>query len=485
MNVRAVIFGALIFIFTAPYFFGLIVSKFSLRWPADFFDLVVTSVLQALLSSFGAILIGAIGALGLLRMSRRWEIVALAPAVVPSIAVVLGFMTWFPEWRGLTAVVTIHAFLSGGLVAVVLARQVRGTVGASMELAWVEGASRFDVWRFGLWPALANDFRRLALSIFAASFASFSIPLLVGGSRAVNLEIAIHQAIRFDGAWDIAASLSLFQWACLLMAVFLLKESPKEATRSEGDSALRAEVGRFLGVRGAVILLLIAPTLVVSALLSGPVLGWNQLSTAGLFEFRDSFRLALQGSIVTSTLSGFFVMVILFLFAAVYPSRASRLWISGYVAPSVAITGFSTLAFGWGADPSFALDSLRISVGAALLFAPVIWRLRWEQALARLDGQVKVAMTLGASHAMIVRHVIAPSVRELVFWSGGLVAFWVWGDYAIGSMAASRPMTLALIGKGLLESYRLDAASLVILTCLIFGGASYKAFSWGGSSVAR
>lgn len=485
MNLRAVIFGALIFLFVVPYFFALIVSKFSLRWPTGFSELVLTSVSQALLSSVGAILIGIVGALGLLRLSRRWDIVALAPAAVPSIAVVLGFMTWFPEWRGLWAVVSIHAFLSGGLVAVVLSRSVRGSIGASLELAWVEGASRRDVLLRGVWPALTNDIRRLGLSIFAASFASFSIPLLIGGSRAVNLEIAIHQAIRLESAWDIAAALSLFQWACLLLAVFLLKESQAEATHGPTDSHLRSEVGRFLGVKGAVVILLIAPLLVVSALLAGPVRGWSQMSTAGLFEFRDSLWLGFQGSIVTATFSGLLVMLILFSFAAVFPSRSVRLWISGYVAPSVAITGFATLALGWGADPSFTLDSFRISIGAALLFAPVLWRLRWEQALARLEGQIMVARTLGATHAMIVRRVIAPAVGESLFWSGGLVSFWVWGDYAIGSMAASRPMTLALLGKGLLESYRLDAASLLILSCLIFGAASYKAFSWGGSSVAR
>lgn len=485
MNLRAVLLGALISIFTAPYFFALIVSKLSLRWPSGFGELIFTSFSQAVLSSLAALVLGAVGAVGLLKHSKRWDLVALVPVVVPSIAVVLGFMTWFPDWRGLSAVIVVHAFTSGGLVAVVLARNVRGTVGASLELAWIEGASRADVWRRGLWPEFKNDFRRLGLSIFAASFASFSIPLLIGGSRAVNLEIAIHQAIRLEGAWDVAATLSLFQWASLLLAVFFLKESAAEATRSEVDSDLRSEVGRFLGLRGAASVLLIAPVMILGALTVGPAKGWAQLSSAGLFEFRDSLWLSLQGSFVTATFSGLLVMLILFSFAAVYPSRSTRLWISGYVAPSVAITGFATLVFGWGSDPSFALDSIRISIGAALLFAPVLWRLRWEQSLNRLEGPIKVAMTLGASHAMIVRSVIAPSVRELTFWSGGLVSFWVWGDYAIGSIAASRPMTLALLSKGLLESYRTDAAALLILVCLVLGGLSYKAFSLGGSDVTR
>lgn len=476
---------ALAAFFVAPYFVGLFISKFALRLPNDFFQLVMISTTQAALSALVSLALGMLGAMGLLSRSQRWESLALAPAVTPAIAIVLGFISIFPQWKGWSAVVAAHALGASGLVAVVIARQIRGTIGASLELAWVEGASRPTMWWRGVFPSVRENLVRLGLTIFAVSLASFSIPLLLGGSKAVTVEIAIHHAIRFENAWDVAAALSIFQWMMLLAFVLLLRR-PSVSLDRRVESVQRGEVGRMLGSPLAFSVLLVTPAIVLYALLRGPFAGWAQLKSAGLFDQRDILILGLQGSFVTATVSGLIAAFLLVAFAAVYPNERQRVWMSGYVAPSVAITGFATLAIGWGQRPSFTVDSLRIAVGAALLFAPVLWRLRWEQSLAHLAGQVKVAQTLGASHGMTVRRVILPQMRELFFWSAGLVSFWVWSDYGLGSIAASRSMTLGLLAKSLLESYRLEAASILILVCILLGGLSYRIISLGDARrVAR
>ncbi len=477
---RRPLFFILILLFTIPYFFGLFISHFRLAVPPDFFDLLWRSVLQAASSALAAIALGVIGAAALLRRSSRWEALALAPAAVPSIAIVLGFMSLFPGWRGWTAVAFAHALVSSGLVAVVLSRVIRNELGGSLELAWTEGASRRVLWLRGVLPAIERDIARLATAIFAASLASFSIPLLLGGSKAVSFEIAILHAIRLDASWDTAAALSLFQWSMLLMTVLVLGKSEGAVARPI-ESESRSRLGRVLGSNSAIVVFLIAPILVMTSLLRAPFQGIRQLQTAGLFDNSEFVNYALRGSVVTATLGGVLCAVLLAAFAVVSPTRTQRSWISGYVAPSTAITGFATLVIGWGSDPSFTLDALRLSVGSALLFAPILWRLRWEQRLARLDGQVAVAQTLGASHGMIIRKILVPQLREVFFWSAGLVSFWVWGDYAIGSIAASRAMTVGLVAKNLLEGYRLEAASVLILLCLLLGGLSYRLFTLGGS----
>lgn len=487
-------FGALILFFTVPYFLALVVSDFRLSLPPDFFDLLWRSLLQAALSTFTAIVFGFVGATVLLRKSRRWEVLALAPAACPAIAIVVGFMTLFPAWRGWTAVAVAHALVCSGLVAVVLTRVIQGSLGGSLELAWTEGASRWMLWARGVVPALRRDIGRLAVAVFAASLASFSIPYLLGGTKAVSFEIAILHAIRLDAAWDTAAALSLFQWAILLATILVLSSdksgSAFEASRS-GESLGRTSIGDILSpgsrtligrslVGIGVLALLFAPVLVGITLLLSPFEGFRQLQSAGVFDSREFLNLALRGSFVTATLSGIFSACLLTTFAFANLHRHQRTWISGYAAPSVAITGFATLALGWGRDPSFALDAFRIAVGCAMLFSPILWRLRWEQRLAHLDGQVAVAQTLGASHGMIIRRILMPELRDVFFWSVGIVSFWVWGDYAIGSIAASRAMTVGLVAKGLMESYRLEAASVLILLCLLLGGLSYRLFSMAG-----
>ena len=470
----------LVAVFLLPYFFAVCVSRFHFRLPDDVVPLLLRSLLQAVASSALALAFGVVGAVGLLRRSLRWEALAIFPAVVPSIAIVLGFMSMAPNWRGWSAVAVAHAAVSSGLVAVALSRAIRNVLGGSLELAWVEGASRRVIWFRGVLPAVKGDLARLALAIFAASLASFSIPLLLGGVRAVSIEIAILQAIRLEDAWDIAASLSILQMAMLVSLVLILAKSAEPDRSIESES--RQALGRILGSDLAFATLFVVPFGVIAALLHAPLAGFRQLETAGLFANGEFLVLAFRGSVVTATLAGIFTALILFAFAAVFPAARWRKWISGYAAPSVAITGFATLAIGWGATPSFALDSFRIAIGAGFLFAPVLWRLRFEQRLAGLQGQVSVAETLGASHLMIVHKVLWPQLREVLFWAAGLVAFWVWGDYAIGSISASRAMTLALVAKGLLESYRFEAASILILVCLVLGAISYRLFSMAGGS---
>lgn len=473
----------LILFFLAPYAFAIVIAKFHFRLPTDFAALLGRTVLQASLSAVLAALLGGLLAMGLLRLSVRWEALAVAPAVVPSIAVVLAFMTLLPGLRGWVAIALAHGAISAGLVATVLTRIIRSSITGSCELAWCEGASRGAIWFRGVVPALREDVLRLAIAVFAASLTSFSIPLLLGGSDIASFEIAVLQAIRLDNAWDIAASLSIFQLSALMVLVlFLSKDGGSRVGACESQT--RVEIGRVLGCDFAVPLLFVVPALILFSLLRVPRLGLAQLESAGLQMNSEFFVLALRGSIVTATFAGVLTAVILTAFAFAFPSEKLRRAISGYVAPSVAITGFATLIIGWGENPSFATDAIRISVGSALLFAPVLWRLRFEQRLARLSGQVQVAETLGAPFAMTFWKVLFPQIRETLFWSAGLVSFWVWGDYAIGSVAASRPMTVALVAKSLLENYRLEAASVLIVLCLLFGAISYGLFSFGGARVA-
>jgi ABC-type Fe3+ transport system permease subunit len=505
MNSRSSIFGrrvllGLAFLFLAPYLFSLVLSKGRLVLPVDFLDLVLRSTLQAALSGGLATLFGLLGAGFLLRTaangaasraSRRvaiWEGLALFPAVIPSGVIVLGLMDLVPDWRGLWAIAIAHTFISSGFISVVLARLIRERMGASLELGWTEGASRWLLWRRGVLPRLGPELYRVGLTVFVSSLGSFSVPLLLGGSKAYTFEIAIHHAIRLQGAWGVAATLSIFQLLMLVMFLFLfqnLKTGEVPTSIRSGESTSRAGVGRIVGFSWGAPFLIAGTMVSLFSLVRDPLLGWRQLQSTGLLEHQEMVLMALQGSLATAALSGCLTAALLLLAAIGLPGARARRWMNAYVAPSVAITGFSTLALGWGSPPSFNLDVLRISIGASLLFAPVIWRLRWAEEVGRLAGVVAVAETLGADLPLIAKRILLPRLLPTAFWSGGLVAFWMWGDYAIGSIVASRNMTLGLLAKSLMESYRLEAAALLFLVILVLGALTYRLFTWGGSSVHR
>lgn len=479
-------------LFLAPYLFALVLSQGRLALPDDFFNLLWRSWVQASLSGILATVFGLFGAGFLLKVSNRrlslWEGVALFPAVIPSGVIVLGMIDLLPNWRGLWAIAAAHTVISAGFIAVVLARLIRERMGASLELAWVEGATRWLLWRRGVLPRLVPELFRVFLTVFVSSLGSFSVPLLLGGSHAYTFEIAIHHAIRLQSAWDVAATLSIFQLLLLVAFLFLfqnLNTGQAPTPLRSGESISRSGVARILGFWWGAPFLAAGAFVSLFSLVRDPYLGWRQLQSTGLFEHHDVMLVALQGSIATAALSGCLTAALLLLAATGFPDARTRRWMNAYVAPSVAITGFATLALGWGAAPSFNWDVLRISVGASLLFAPVIWRLRWADEIGRLEGAVVVARTLGADSSLIISRILLPRLFPTAFWSGGLVAFWMWGDYAIGSIVASRNMTLGLLAKSLMESYRLEAAALVFLAVLLLGAFTYRLFTWGGSSVHR
>lgn len=496
-RIHSVLWWMLISVFALPYVFALIVSNGELRLPNEFFELCYRSFLQAAASTVATLVLGICGSAFLLRsgQSKRrlsyWEGIALVPSIAPSSAMVLGFIDLLPSWRGVAAVTAAHTLISMGFVSVILSRAIRDRLGASLELAWVEGASKTLMWRKAVLPALRSDFFRISVTLFFSSLASFSVPLLLGGPQAVTFEIAIHHAIRLENAWSVAAALSIFQLALLMGAVGLVMMGQAEGKIEEAvwarhrESLARFGVGRVIGSYLGFPAIVLGAGFVFFSILRQPLVGWSQLVSSGLFEHSESLWLALQGGLATSTLAGVLTGAVLLAFTLLFPTERKMRWMSSYVSPSTAITGFATLAFGWGQPPSFTWDVLRISIGSALLFAPLLWRLRWEKEVRLLRGQIQVARTLGANHRLIATRILLPKLKTTFFWTAGIVSFWMWGDYALGSIAASRSMTTGMLAKSLMESYRLEAASLVIFVSLCAGAVSYRFFTWGGLRVSR
>ena len=230
------------------------------------------------------------------------------------------------------------------------------------------------------------------------------------------------------------------------------------------------------GWKPLVLLGVMPVTAVLVVLLSSALRGVQQLETAGLLIGGGELSSALLNSIFVAHLGGLLTAATALFFALSRPSETERRLLSSYVAPSAVITGLMLLLVRAESVSALA-DALRISVGCALVFAPVLWRMRWHVELSTLERQLEVAEIFGASAKMIVWKILWPQLRPLFYWTWGVATFWAFGDYAIGAVAASRPMTIALLSRALLESYRLEAAAILIALGLFLGFLSYLFFS--------
>ncbi len=470
-----------------PYLFSVFIAGGELALPHEFSALVGGSFFQAALSAFVAVALGMLIAVGLLGLSLRFrhfvEAVVLVGGFIPTIAWVLMWMTLFTGVRGLFPIVVLHAVAAAGLIASALVRSVRTRWSGCLELAVVEGASRGLAWRLGLVPLLRDDLATYALTVFASSLSSFSIPLLMGGAEPWTFEIAIHQAIRIHSAWDQVAALTLWQWLTLVVLLYVSRSRAPLAAGTidpRESRAIAASGWAPLSLLGVLPVLMVVSILLVSA-----PSGWRQLDSAGLSVAGSEFRIAAIVSVFVAQLSGLLTATLTLLFGLSQPTERERRLLSSYVAPSAVITGLMLL-FVRAQAASLIADIMRIATGCALVFSPVLWRMRWHTELAILDRQLEVAKIFGASPMMIMRQLLWPQLRPLFYWTWGVAAFWAFGDYAIGAVAASRPITLALLSRALLESYRLEAAALLIAFSLLLGFLSYLYLQYRGEqSVGR
>lgn len=469
---------AFLFLFLSPYLV-LLSQVRSWQWPAwdELGFVLVQSSLQALLSAGASLIVGLLGALGLLhfqgkRISKWLEAWLLIPNIFPALFVIVSviqlvsFFTRFPF--GLGAVVLVHLFVNGGLLAVALSRLFQAKVGSMGELAWIEGASR-GLFLWTLMKGLRRELGFLFLFVFFLCFTSFSVPLVVGGVSGSTLEVLIYEKLRLEGGWSQAVSLGVLQMTFLFLFSIVLRQGyeslPQKTSRLE---LLKWKWG------------LLIPLSLTAGLVMGSVMGWKQawhqwISSPELHEWMGRL---FSGTLVVGLMSGLLVALALLLVAYLMPSRLLDQFFAGFTAPSGVLTGFALLVVGGASHEG---NLVRIGVGVFLLFFPSWYRLLGGTLINALRSQVDVARTMGASWGCVFRSVVFPQIIRGVGFLSGLAALWACGEFALSSIVATEDVTLALMARTFLSTYQLELSSLFVwlslfcgLLCfLLFGGLGY------------
>lgn len=483
MRFRSLTLAVSVLLLISPFL--ILFSRFS-TWSmlpaARLLDVFGFTAWQAFLSASVSVVLGTIGGFGLLasssgraasRLSRTGlaRTLALLPSAVPSLLVILATMSVWPSVRGLGGIVAIHALLNIGPVALSVASLLTNRVSSLADLSYIEGASRWFFLRRGVLPLLAPDLARLFLFVFSICFSSFAVPLIVGGSRATTVEVLIYEQIRVSPDWSVALGLAALQ----TLAIFVLAAFVGSKTRPRASVAFR--VSPLLQWWPGLLVVLLPSAIVALGLLARLPQGVARLDAAQAFA--DDLPRLVAGSFFTAILTGVLCAGLLLLLMVARPEGFARRFILGFVAPSSALTGFALL-FLWSEVGWASL--VKIALGLTLVFVPSFYRLRWDGALAELAGQVTVARTLGASEARIVWHICLPQLWGTCMFLAGLGAFWAWGDFALSAVVGERALTLAMLAHGLLGSYRLDLATVVVC-CILIGGLFTFGLFWGAGRV--
>ncbi|MCX7979225.1 MAG: ABC transporter permease subunit, partial [Bdellovibrionaceae bacterium] len=188
----------------------------------------------------------------------------------------------------------------------------------------------------------------------------------------------------------------------------------------------------------------------------------------------------IMGSVATlfvGTMTGILCWFALIGISLLLPSRWFEAFLSGYVAPSTALTAMALLVVGpnqgWW-------PFLKIPLGLLLLYLTSIYRLGWAEDLRGLRPQIEVARVLGASRWRTLWGVILPQLSVRAGGLAAVAAVWAGGDFAVSRIVAHKDLTLAMITETLMSGYRLGLASVLSVPLMICAGlCGLIVWGWG------
>lgn len=436
-------------------------------WPA-----LKYSGLQSILSTVLALALGLFFALGLQNVSGRRRSTLQAALILPNLipplflvmsllAVVTPFLI-FPY--GLMAVVAAHVLLNSGLVALALDRLLRAKLAPMAETAWVLGSTPTRFWFKVAWPQMRGDLSALALFIFSLCLTSFSIPLLLSGTRVTSLEVAIYDTIRIEGAWDQAVQLAATQAGLLLVLAWALPQPfwPRES-RPSNLKFLGSRVGEICGYLPSLIL-------ITGWLMS---LGtWANLSASP--EILNALPEALLTTVLLACLTGLLHLILFISTAYVLPHQGLNRFLNGYLAPSAAITAFAFVLLPLEGS---TWNLLKVACALTLISYPLLYRGFVHSALSHLTKQIQVARTLSATWPQILFQVVWPQSAGAIFRASAIAAVWGGGDFAVSGILMQKGSSLPLLIVDLLNHYQLDLAASLLLPLVVILLALYFLFT--------
>ena len=99
----------------------------------------------------------------------------------------------------------------------------------------------------------------------------------------------------------------------------------------------------------------------------------------------------------------------------------------------------------------------------------MLFRFQIMEQVSSLKEQVVQAQLMGATRGHIFKKITFPQLQGTLFFLSGLAAFWGIGEFALTGMILGKNDTLATTIQGLLNSYRLEDATVLVVYLLGIG----------------
>jgi thiamine transport system permease protein len=409
-----------------------------------------------------------LGACGLISFSKSYwrkilEIFVMLPGVLPPLFILLALLNGFSFFSnfpfGFWGVVIAHVVTYVGLLSVAWLRVLETKAASLVELATLDGARPFAT-RILIFQYLIPEAKNLFFLVFASSFTSFSIPLVVGGHRGETLDVLIYRAAFGQGNWGLALALSALQISILLILSFFTS-TPSVSSKSWPRQL------KLISMPAVGALLLLLNMLLFGFSLTGVTAGLTEILSHALLL--QNLLIGFGGSLLQGSLVALFVFILSCLVIYVFPSMSLHRFLIGYVAPSTAITGVALGAFYDPMNWPRIFTLCVMALGFVMLAFPALYRLRGAAAVQMMQKQIEQARVLGFSRWQQFRFIALPQLWSEILFVSGVGAFWASGDFALARMISGQDITLALTAQTLLGGYRFEVATAIMWCSLLTG----------------
>lgn len=460
---------------------------------APTWQIVALAVVQATLSTALALAVGLpiANVVSRYRFHGRAFVQALVtvPFVLPTVVVALAFRALLGGGfeQGFVLVVLAHAYVNIAVVTRVVGARWAQHDPAYENAARTLGASRFTAFRTITLPKLRPAILSAAAVVFAFSFSSLGIALLLGDSTTRTLETQILRQTSI--LLDIPGATASALVQLVIVSVVLL--SGAVASKSDRGNRTRPELLRSYSTTGRAAVRITA--VLASAIVLAPVLAivaaslrsgdhwslawWQSLGSVDAGTTRigspiDALRLSLGYALI----AGFIAAMVGGLAAICVLARGPIRWMAALaVLPlgvSAATIGLGTL-LAFGRPPWDLRDTgLLVPLAHALVAVPLVVAVVAPAVRAQDERLAQVAATLGAGASRAFFAAYGPALRLVMLAAGGLACAVSLGEFgAAAFLSRSSTPTITVQIVRLLSrpgelSYGVAAATAVILIAL-------------------
>ncbi|MCC2678748.1 MAG: thiamine transport system permease protein ThiP [Pseudobdellovibrio sp.] len=455
-----VAFFLLPFLFFAWKFRFQIELNFSELWWA-----LKNSVYQSTLAGFFVMLLAVPMSFGLASLPVGWRLMAsrllLLPQILPvlfTVLIVFTIVNPFP--MGSAGIIILFSVVNLGLATVLIEQAATAKLSSLAVTAEVYSVSRIKFLTKIYFPLMFADLMQIFFLVFVFCMSSFSIPLLAGDGRAVNLEILVFEKVFIDNNWAAGFGVSLVQTFFVFgMSALMLESAGATGTLTHPN----LQPSRLLRSKNCIVLIAAFLGLYVTGYVYGIAKSFTHLNF--IANYASEILAATMFSL--KCLLAFVFLNFCLLYLCLWDQIKSRRLNPAlhFISLSTVVAGFSVYLF-FPTSPDYDLVKLLLAA-SVLLFAP-LFKLFLQGPIEGLNRQLQIAEVYGLPPSTVIIDIIIRQLHGAFFLWMSVLCVWFSSDYAISRAVGLQTQTLGLVAQGFLSSYRMQASFLMSLLIIIF-----------------